>query len=101
MMTSNQVKELIVLELGYEQDLTNINGLDLTRCLIMPIMQTYRLDNSEEVELWTVLRASSGGESYYIFYDEEEEMYGLGIKSIEGMHNIGYYGTFLQTINSM
>ncbi len=100
-MTSSQVNELIKQELGEELDLTNVFGLDLAKCLITPVRQTYLLDNDDEVELWTVLKDSTKGDGYYIFYDEEEEMYGLGVKSNQGMRNLGYYGTFLQTIYSM
>jgi hypothetical protein len=100
-MTSIQVNDLIKQELREEPDLTNVFGFDLGECLITPVRQTYLLDNDDEVELWTVLKDSANGDGYYIFYDEEEEMYGLGIKSNQGMRNIGYYGTFLQTIYSM
>jgi len=100
-MTSNQVMALINEELKSEQDLSNVSGLDLNKCLIIPIRQTYLLDNSEELELWTVLKDNPTEDGYYIFYDEEENMYGLGIKSNQGIYNIGYYGTFLETIYSM
>ncbi|MNL76922.1 hypothetical protein D3C87_2029700 [compost metagenome] len=92
---------MIEQELRCEQDLANVNGLDLRRCLITPIKEAYLLSNSEEVHLWTVLKENIEGEGYCIFYDDDEEMYGLGIKSIDGIYNIGYYGTFLQTIHSM
>lgn len=98
-MSSNEVSDIISEELKIERDLTNVLGLDVTTCLIEPIRELYLLDNSEQLELWTVFKESEDG--YYIFYDEEEDMFGLAIKSESGLHNIGYYGTFLETLYSM
>lgn len=102
MMTSNQIKDLIAQELKVEQDLTNVSGLDLTKCLISPVQQTYVLSNEEKIELWTVLKESPSTEDgYCVFYDPEENEFGLGMISNSGIHNIGYYGTFLETIYAM
>jgi len=98
-MNSNDVSALISEELKIERDLTNVQGLDITACLMEPLKELYILDNAEQLELWTVFKETGGG--YYIFYDEEEDMFGLAIKSKSGLHNIGYYGTFLETLYSM
>lgn len=98
-MNSNDVSILISEELKIERDLTNVQGLDITACLIKPLKERYFLDNAEQLELWTVFRESDNG--YYIFYDEEEDMFGLAIRSERGLHNIGYYGTFLETLYSI
>lgn len=53
-MTSNQVKDLIDEELKSEPNLTSVSGLELTKCLMLPIKQTYLLDNSEKVKLYSM-----------------------------------------------
>jgi hypothetical protein len=98
-MNRNDVSALISEELKIKRDLTNVQGLDVTGCLIAPLKEIYFLDNGEQLELWTVFKETENG--YYIFYDEEEDMFGLAIKSDIGLHNIGYYGTFLKTLYSM
>ncbi len=98
-MNSNEVSALIAKELKIEIDLTNVQGLDIKACLIEPLKEHYILDNAEQLELWTVFKEMENG--YYIFYDDEEDIFGLAIKSENGLHNIGYYGTFLETLYSM
>lgn len=98
-MYSNEVADLIAEELKIERGLKNIATLDLTSCLVVPVKELYRLDNEEQLELWTVFKEPSNG--YYIFYDEEENMFGLAIKDGNELHNIGYYGTFLETLYAM
>lgn len=103
-MTSEEIKNIIDLELKSEPDLTNVFGLDLTKCVVVPTHQKYlnSLDHTKSEYLWTVLEDSEDKSGYKIFYDEKENIFGLGIMSKnEELINIGYYGTFLETLHSM
>jgi hypothetical protein len=103
-MTSEEIAEIINAELKKETDLTNVYGLDLTTCLIKPHKQLY-IDANNESEsdlLWTVLEETADENGYKIFFDDEAWMFGLGIKShTNQLINIGYYGTFLETLYGM
>jgi hypothetical protein len=103
-MTAEEITKLIDIELKAEKDLTNVFGLDLTKCIVVPTRQKYihALDNTKSEQLWTVLEDSEDKSGYKIFYDEDENMFGLGIYSkTNELINIGYYGTFLETLYSM
>lgn len=103
-MTAEEIVKLINAELKPEQDITNVFGLDLTKCIVPPTRQKYldSLDNTKSIDLWTVLEESLDKSGYKIFYDDEENMFGLGILSKNNeLINIGYYGTFLETLYSM
>jgi hypothetical protein len=44
-MTSTEIEEIIKTELQVEPDITNVFGLDLTKCLIKPTRQKYKNAN--------------------------------------------------------
>ncbi|GAB3223906.1 hypothetical protein J0A67_10040 [Algoriphagus aestuariicola] len=103
-MKSKEIKEIISLELQVEQDLKNVFGLDLTKCLIEPTKQKYKNsnDSTDIYELWTVLEETEDGNGYKIYFDEETNIFGLAIKSDKDeLIDIGNYGTFLKTLYSM
>lgn len=76
-MNSNEVSALILEEIKTERYLANVQGLDVTACLMEPLKELDFLDNAEQLELLTVL------------------------KKRKMDCNIGYYGTFLETLYSM
>lgn len=103
-MTSTEITEIIKSELLVEPDITNVFGLDLTKCLIEPTRQKYKSsnDSTDIYELWTVLEESEDGNGYKIYFDEVTRMFGLAIKSDKDeLIDIGSYGTFLKTLYSM
>ena len=103
-MTAEEITKLIDTEIKAEPDITNVFGLDLTKCIVVPTRQKYLygLDKTKSDELWTVFEDSEDKSGYKIFYDEEENMFGLGVFSKDmDLINIGYYGTFLETLYSM
>lgn len=103
-MTSTEIKEIISRELQAEPDITNVFGLDLTKCLIEPIKQKYQNanDSTDIYELWTVLEETEDGNGYKIYFDEETKMFGLAMRSDKDeLIDIGGYGTFLKTLYSM
>src|SRR4051812_24437559 len=103
-MTAEEIKAKIAEDLRSEKDLKNVSGLDLTICLIEPVLQNYQYatDSSKNEELWTVLEETPDGNGYKIYFDPATGMFGLGMKSNRGqLIDIGSYGSFLETIYSM
>jgi len=103
-MTPKEIKEIINTELETEPNHSNVFGLDLTKCLVVPKQQKYKDANNptEVYELWTVFEEVEDGNGYKIYFDEETEMFGLGLKSESGeLMDIGNYGSFLKTLYSM
>jgi hypothetical protein len=101
-MTSEDVEQLIKVEIEDKTYTSNLHGINLSACLIKPVKQKYvnALDNSQTFELWTVLIESDDG--YRIFYDEEEHTLGLASKSPnKDLIYLGNYGTFLETLAGM
>jgi hypothetical protein len=74
--------------------------------LIVPIKQTYVSDfgnNISKLELWTVLEENPiGRNGYKIFYDPEDDKFGLGMTDKNGiLQYLGTHGTFIDTLNGM
>lgn len=103
-MTPEKIKFLIAEELKVEPNLENVYGLNLTKCLIEPIKQKYKgmTEEVESYDLWTVLEESEDQNGYKIYFDEDTNMFGLGMMSdSDYLIDIGNYGTFLKTLYSM
>lgn len=103
-MTADFIKKKIEMELKAEPDIKNVFGLDLTICLIEPLKQKYKdcIDSKRTYEMWTVLEEVDDKSGYKIYFNEEENMFGLAIKSDgEELINIGLHGSFLKTLYSM
>ena len=101
-MTSEDIEKLIRSEIGDKMNTSNLHGINLAECLIKPVKQKYisALDNSKTFDLWTVLIESEDG--YRIFYDEDENEFGLANSSLnDDLVHLGYYGTFLETLAGM
>jgi hypothetical protein len=103
-MTAIEITEIIKKELQSEPDIHNVFALDLTKCLLEPILQKYRSanDSTEVYELWTVLEEREDKNGYKIYFDENSNMFGLAIMSDKDeLIDIGNYGNFLKTLYSM
>jgi len=103
-MTSEKVLNIVLDEINFKFDISNMHGVNLRKALITPVLQEYKssMDRSKSFNLWTVLEANEDGSGYKIFYDEEENSFGLGTKSEkEELLCLGNYGTFLETLESM
>ncbi len=107
-MTPEDVTEIIQREL--QGELAGClaaplpHGIDLSRCLILPLRQRYEDSFLEgrTVELWLVLEENPEGESgYQIIFDERRRQFGLAVKSKGGRVFIGYHGSFLNTLEGM
>ena len=59
-------------------------------------------NNDEAEELWLVFEEGpEPGEGYKVVYDEELNMFGLAVNGFTEPVLIGYYGGFVETLNSM
>ena len=104
MIDSSYIKELIYNEVKDIPDLTNVCGIDLTKCLIKPTLENYEssMDSEVQYNLWTVLEESKNLSGYRIYYDPEEEMFGLSTTGPNKEKiDAGQYGTFLEALNGM
>jgi hypothetical protein len=102
-MQSIDVHILIQNQIRYEVDVNNDHGVNLNECLVTPHLQEYlSWDGKEKRQLWTVLEELPDGTGYKIFFDEEDESFGLGILSNKDeLINIGTYGDFIDALKSM
>src|SRR4051812_10817472 len=104
-MESSEVSEIIEREINNDWSLSNWHGVDLKRCLVLPTKRIYEnsFKENETIELWAVLEEIPEDKSgYKIIFDEESREFGL---AIAGQHEhdvfIGFYGTFLETLEGM
>ncbi|MGI9105072.1 MAG: hypothetical protein ACR2G4_02360 [Pyrinomonadaceae bacterium] len=104
-MTESEVSEIIEREINGNWSLSNAHGVDLKRCLIAPAKQIYEdsFRDGETLELWLVLEEAPEDKSgYKIVFDEKSGLFRL---AIIGFHQrdvfIGFYGTFLETLEGM
>jgi len=104
-MEASTVSEIVEREIADDWSRSNAHGVDLKKCLIQPPEKSFYLDSftKQPVELWLVLDEIPGTQDgYTIVYGEERKMFGLAIKSVEGEQTfLGYYGTFLETLECM
>jgi hypothetical protein len=98
-----KIQNIISIELKSEGNHKNVFGLDLTNRLILPRKELYYTDaDSKNGEtLWTVLEEDPGPVGYTVYFDEETEMFGIGMKSSDGLIDIGSHGTFLKALYAM
>jgi hypothetical protein len=72
--------------------------------LIEPRLDKYIDTANDELtfDVWTVLEEYPIKQTgYTIFYQEEEEKFGLGTHTSEGIIHLVLYGSFVKTLNSM
>lgn len=56
----------------------------------------------EKIELWVVFKeAPEPGQGYKAVYSENERLFGLAVSGRERDVFIGFYGGFVDTLNSM
>jgi len=107
-MNASEVMEIIKCEIDDNWTLSNAHGVDLRKCLLpQPMKKTYEdsFKEGETIELWLVLEEIPEDESgYKIVFDEESQMFGLAVPGSHENDNdifIGFYGTFLETLEAM
>ena len=104
-MKAEDVREVVLAEIGGQWSWSNLHGVDLRRCLVDPPQQRVYLDSFHEgatIELWLVLEEDPVGHNgYQIVYDGQRR-FGLAVAdNIETPTFIGWYGTFLNTLEGM
>jgi hypothetical protein len=104
-MEAGEVSKIVESEINGNWSLSNAHGVDLKRCLVKPQKQVYEdsFNPNETIELWLVLEEIPEDKSgYKIVFDEKTGMFGL---ASEGFHEldvfIGFYGSFLNTLEGM
>lgn len=104
-MNASEISEIIEREIDGKWSLSNAHGVDLKRCLVAPVKQTYQDSFAEgaTLELWLVLEEVPEDKSgYKIVFDEQERMFGLAMSVVDQPDMfLGYYGTFLNTLEGM
>jgi hypothetical protein len=99
-MDSSEVTKLIDAEIAGDFSRTNAHGVDLHRCLVTPTRETFAgHPGSDPWDLWLVLEERpETRDGYKIVYDDEVKQFGLATAN---RVFIGFYGTFIQTLEGM
>ena len=107
----NRVKKHISKKISNEirnKTIDNWHGINkdnIAKHLIPPLLETYFDPINENIKYrhWTVLEEFHEEKSgYTIFYDPEEDEFGLGMHGESGkMLSLGIYGSFIEALNGM
>jgi hypothetical protein len=104
-MSSSDVRDRVEQEIGSDWGRSNPHGIDLSRCLVHPERRHFcdSFNQNRTIDLWLVLEQDTKThEGYKIVFDEGNCKYGLAICGQEGCDVfIGYYGTFIETLDAM
>jgi len=100
-MVDAELRDLAALKSSHGIDASNIETL----LLRPPRRAAFHDAYGAALALWIVLDEVPGSatEGYLVVYDEEEKLFGLGVKSRTGAPPccIGLYGSFINTLNGM
>ena len=102
----DKIKELVSHEIKGNYSISNLHGVDLTKCLVEPYCQTFEksFKAGELDDLFVVLREyPQTNEGYLIVYNPSEKLFRLGLQSEKGNYPLllGYYDTFLEALQGM
>jgi hypothetical protein len=105
-MTASEISAIIEGEIGGDWSRSNAHGVDLRRCLVTPAEQVYEdsFKEGETLRLWLVLEERPADKSgYKIVFDEGSRMFGLATTNAARGRDLflGFYGTFLETLEGM
>lgn len=101
---SLQLQMRVLEEIAGDWDRSNPHGVDLRRCLRVPVRQRYAhvVTGRESEYLWRVLEERPNGPSgYEVVYSEDDEAFGLAACTADGGVFLGIYGSFLETLDGM
>lgn len=105
--TAGDVRTIVDAELGGNLPQSSGHGINLRRCLIEPrkvkCQNTFpKLKGGKPLELWIVLEETPGtSDGYLIVFDEETHQFGLAAWTDSTPVFLGFYGTFLSTLECM
>ena len=103
-MNAKEVAALVEIEIGDRWGQSNAHGVDLCSCIMMPEKKTYTNWNGiGTIDLWLVLEEDpKDRKGYKIVFDETKREFGLAITQKNGPDFfLGFYGTFMDTLESM
>jgi hypothetical protein len=103
-MTSSEVAEHVLAEVGDNRERLNAHGCNLGTCLVRPEKRPFRGPEPGEFrDLWLVLEEDPvTRRGYKIVFDEENRSFGLAYPSRQGeLMLLGFYGSFLDAYNGM
>lgn len=102
-MNEEQVRSLVLEQIGAQWGRTNLHGVNLRECLVPPKrISVVDVTNEMDVEVWVVLQEAPGGDGYGVVYDEESGKFGL-IQVATGYEPslFGIYGDFFDAFDAM
>ena len=103
-MNPAEIIGIIEREVAGDWSRSNAHGVDLKKCLIPPVKRMYEdsFKTGEMIELWLVLEEIPADRSgYKIVFDEQTRRFGLATAGTERDVFLGYYGSFLNTLEGM
>ena len=103
-LSPSEVTEIIEREMAGNWSLSNAHGVDLKKCLVPPAKRVYNdsFDEGKTLELWLVLEEDPvAGSGYKIVFDEETRKFGLAVSAVDRDLFLGFYGSFLETLEGM
>ncbi len=103
-MTPKEIMQIIEREINGDWSISNLHGCDLKKCLVRPQKKLYVecFSKAENYELWLVLEeCTETFDGYKIVFDEKRKEFGLAMSTVERDCFLGFYGTFLETYESM
>jgi hypothetical protein len=106
-MTPAEVRAILESELAGDWSKSNSHGVDLKACVVEPRKVTCRstfpkLNGGKSLQLWIVLEETPGkSDGYLIVFDDLQGKFGLADWNGSTPVFLGYYGSFLNTLESM
>ena len=111
-MDSSSVYSIVLAEIKNEHAFENLHGIDYNNIkdyLVMPYQMEFINPIDENIEKhWVVLDEDMNDQhgGYLIFFSSINNMFGLAIKGNNKGHtntgtNIGFFGSFIETLNAM
>ena len=105
-MDASEVSRVVTDEIGDDWSISNAHGVDLKRCLVFPTKHDYRdsFNEGADISLWLVLEeVPEDNSGYKIVFDETTQRFGLATGDAQRQHDVflGFYGTFLETLEAM
>ena len=103
-MNAAEVEALIRFQVGDAWNRRDWpHGVSLDRCVMSPPVRGLfhaAWDPGERLELWLVLEEDSHG-IYCIAFDDAEQIFGIATRIDDGLLLLGFYGSFVDTLESL
>lgn len=100
-MTPKEISKMIEKEINGDCSITNLQNCDLKKCLIRP--KKRRINFHKEIrEVWIVLEENPQTlESFKIYFDDENNKFGLAMYSEPYSYVCNSHDTFLAVFESI